>query len=99
MITEQKLERLGFHKIMWNNVCPEYYLLLHEKTGDWFVDSQGRIGIRFDEVVIGPKFRVFLCVGQSILNFPHIKTVERLLHLYTALTGKEYNAQTTQDHN
>jgi len=87
MITESKLEALGFHRIVWNRIIPEYWLPLLEPTGDQVVDMNCRLAVKFNELRSEPGPRVWLIVHSMIL-LPHIKQVSQLLRLYELLTGQ-----------
>lgn len=89
MITERELERLNFNKIIWNDVIPEYYLLLTEETGDWYKDGGNRIGVRFNERPDTP-MRPFVIIGNSMMYLDHIAWAQELLNLYALLTGQPW---------
>lgn len=92
MITEKELERLGFKCIIWNDVIPEWYILLHEGTGDWFEDGAHRIGVRFNERKGEIETaRPFVMIGNSMMYLPHIAWAQEVLNLYTLLTGKRWH--------
>jgi hypothetical protein len=91
MITERELERLGFKRIIWNDVIPEWYILLGEETGDWFKDGAYRIGVRFNqrkgEIETA---RPFVIIGNSMMYLEHIAWAQELLNLYALLTDKRW---------
>lgn len=92
-ITEQTLEALGFNKVIWNGVMPDYWKSFYPETGDYYKDSCCRLDIHFKEFRCEPpdKPHIYVC-AFGMTEVKGVRTIEELQQLYRLLTGQELKA-------
>lgn len=95
LITQPILLALGFHKIIWNNIIPSYWLPMRPETGDYIRDRQFCIEVRFNEYKddIPDTERVYLMVVQGSTQLKQIKSLEDLLKLIELLSGQKLGSE------
>jgi hypothetical protein len=86
-MTETELAALGFNRLVWNNVSPEYWIAIQPTPDDDGFDY--RLGVRFNEYKNDPGARSYLHTGRCTIRLRHVTTTLQLLQLYELLSGRQ----------